>query len=101
MLNNLLDDLIPKQQPAKAQGVSSSPDGLLDDLIQNTATPPQSQALVPPAVAVTPPCATQPIQHRRCDKCGKVHAKGVGKGNANLSAVAFHCSFFWEWWKVK
>ena len=53
MLNNLLDDLIQQPQPAAKAGGTSAPDGLLDDLItQNTATPPQSQALVPPAVAV-------------------------------------------------
>lgn len=54
MLNNLLDDLIPQpQQPAARPGVSTAPGGLLDDLIeQDTVTPPQNQALVPPAVAV-------------------------------------------------
>lgn len=53
MLNNLLDDLIPKpQQTAERPGASTAPGGLLDDLIQDTATPPQSQALAPPAVAV-------------------------------------------------
>lgn len=54
MLNNLLDDLIPKpQRPAAQSGASFAPGGLLDDLItQDTATPPQDQALVPPAVAV-------------------------------------------------
>jgi hypothetical protein len=50
MLNNLLDDLI--QKPQKSGGVVA-PDGLLDDLIStDTVTPPQGQALAPPAVAV-------------------------------------------------
>lgn len=50
MLNNLLDDLIPKPQKG---GVTFEPSGLLDDLIaQDTVTPPQDQSLVPPAVAV-------------------------------------------------
>ena len=52
MQNNLFDDLLPTAQNSKP---STAPkmDGLFDDLItQNTATPPQNQALVPPAVAV-------------------------------------------------
>lgn len=50
MLNNLLDDLIPRSQK---EGASFAPGGLLDDLIaQDTVTPPQDQSLVPPAVAV-------------------------------------------------
>jgi len=56
MLNNLLDDLIPNpQRPTAQPRASITPGGLLDDLIaQDTATPPQDQALVPPAVAVNP-----------------------------------------------